>query len=266
MRAFPSELILQIFPHLTLKSLIAARGVNQEWQQLVPLSDIALARRALLDLYLDIVSSPYFEQTRPWALANLRPFDRQAYLDALLKQHDCLPEAFRLWILEWPACAVVGCAWPGLPRVECGSGTADGVERLAGLNWLGYQPPQVSVMAFLDCDEEKEFEGLEHIPGLLVWSGSYACTWLVLEGRECLHGKVYVLAQSMNFIMGIEGDDYDEVYSDWIEWQRHLWKQVERAAKEGKRGKFGDEGGWETIQTRPVLKAWSRRQEPGYLD
>lgn len=103
-----NELLLHFISYLPLKSLVAFRGVNRQWQQLVMVAEIPSARRELLQLYLAIVHSPYFLQTRPWVLENLRPFDRVAYVDALLAQYPRLPEDFRIWILEWPARAVVG--------------------------------------------------------------------------------------------------------------------------------------------------------------
>lgn len=112
---FPNELLLKIYPHLPLQGLITAQGVCQKWRQLVPLSDIPTHRRAFYEFYMKLIQSPLFFRTRPWVLANLRPFDRQAFLDTLLEQYPYLPEEFTLWILEWPARAVIGCCWPGLP-------------------------------------------------------------------------------------------------------------------------------------------------------
>ncbi|KAJ7074978.1 hypothetical protein B0H15DRAFT_1027342 [Mycena belliarum] len=134
------EVSLQVFPHLHLKGLIAAEGVCRQWKHFISVADINPTRRALLALYRKIVHDPLFLPTRPWPLANLRPFDRQAYIDALLAQHDHVPEDFRLWILEWPERAVIACSWPGLPDVFCREG-ADDVERMEGFNFLGRIPP-----------------------------------------------------------------------------------------------------------------------------
>ncbi|KAJ7075725.1 hypothetical protein B0H15DRAFT_649676 [Mycena belliarum] len=106
---FPNEILLHIFPHMPLKSLIAAYGVSKLWRHLAPLAEIIPPRRGLLDLYFNIMESPIFERTRPWLLDNLRPFNREAYIEALLAQHDYLPDDFRIWILEWPAKAVIAC-------------------------------------------------------------------------------------------------------------------------------------------------------------
>lgn len=83
---FPPELLLEIQAHLTLKFLIAAQGVIQQWRTLVPLADISPHRRDFYEFYMKLVESPIFLTTRPGVLVNLHPFDRQAYLDALLEQ------------------------------------------------------------------------------------------------------------------------------------------------------------------------------------
>ncbi|KAJ7619610.1 hypothetical protein FB45DRAFT_755324, partial [Roridomyces roridus] len=140
----PPELVLEVVPHLPLKALIAAEGVCRQWKAFVSIADIYPPRRALLSLYKKIVHDPLFHDlgTRPWLWENLRPFDRQAYLDHILAQHDYIPEDFRLWILEWPEKDVIACAWPGLPAVYCWE-DADDVERVAGYNHLGCIEPQV---------------------------------------------------------------------------------------------------------------------------
>ncbi|KAJ7249424.1 hypothetical protein C8J57DRAFT_961145, partial [Mycena rebaudengoi] len=112
---FPNELFLEILPLFCLKSLITAHGVTQLWRQLVKAARIAPARRELLSLYHSTVHSPAFLESRSWLVANLQPFDRQSYVDALLDQHNYLPDSFRLYILEWPARAAISCLWPGLP-------------------------------------------------------------------------------------------------------------------------------------------------------
>ncbi|KAJ7154618.1 hypothetical protein C8R46DRAFT_440921 [Mycena filopes] len=139
---FPPEISLQIFPNMRLKGLISARGVSKRWRELISLADIHPTRLTLLRLYQQIVHDPLFLRTRPWTLENLRPFDRQAYIDALLAQHNYIPDDFRFWILEWPARAAIACAWPGLPDVYVPEGT-DEVERISGCNFLGRIPPLV---------------------------------------------------------------------------------------------------------------------------
>ncbi|KAJ7665082.1 hypothetical protein DFH06DRAFT_1323471 [Mycena polygramma] len=141
----PPEVSLQIFPHLPLKALITGEGVCRLWKQFISIADINPARHSLWALYRKIVNDPLFLPTRPWLLANLRPFDRQAYIEALLAQHNYIPEDFRLWILEWPARAVIACAWPGLAETYCGRPPEEGdnIERMIGCNFLSRIPPLV---------------------------------------------------------------------------------------------------------------------------
>ncbi|THG97997.1 hypothetical protein EW026_g4113 [Hermanssonia centrifuga] len=107
----PNELLLMVFPHLPLQALIAARGVNNKWRHLAPVSDIHPIRRKLLDLYQSFVASPAFLVTRPLIEPHLCNFDRDAYLAAL---PESTPEDFKMWLLEWPARAAIACIWPGL--------------------------------------------------------------------------------------------------------------------------------------------------------
>jgi hypothetical protein len=266
---FPNELLLQVFPHLALKSLIRSQGVCRRWRLLVPLSNIPPSRRALLELYVEITSSPFFERTRPWTLANLRPFDRNEYLDALLKQHDYIPEAFRLWILEWPARAVIGNTWPGLPYNECTPDMADSADRREGVNRLGCTPPRVSIVDYENTDSGEDEASAESdiLPGLLIWSGCNGHTWLMLDRRHWVRGKVYHLGMSTSTIYGENGDeDYDRVYVDWVEWQRSLWRGIERVAGEfsGERGQWRGKV-WPEFQPRIPARAWARRDEPRYI-
>ncbi|KAJ7137638.1 hypothetical protein C8R46DRAFT_611477 [Mycena filopes] len=173
---FPPEISLQIFPHIHLKDLISVRGVCKRWMELVSLADIHPTRLALLKLYQKTVHDPLFLSTSKWTLENLRPFDREAYIDALLAQHNYIPDDFQFWILEWPARAAIACAWPGLPGEYVHHGTdgiegrdgiegtdgieetdgiegtddikkkikgSDGIERISGCNFLGRVPPLV---------------------------------------------------------------------------------------------------------------------------
>ncbi|PPQ91965.1 hypothetical protein CVT25_004439 [Psilocybe cyanescens] len=50
-----------------------------------------------------MINTPQFLNSHTWILDNLRLFDRQAYIDALLVQYPTIPEEFRIWTLEWPA-------------------------------------------------------------------------------------------------------------------------------------------------------------------
>jgi hypothetical protein len=113
----PNELLLQIFPLLSLKSLIRAQGVSRIWRHLVPLSHLLPARRALLDLFIMTISSPAFLVTRPRTRAHLISFDRNNYLSCLTeacREGDSLPDEFRLWVLEMPSMVAIRWIWPGL--------------------------------------------------------------------------------------------------------------------------------------------------------
>ena len=107
----PTELVLLIQGHMTLSTLIAARGVSRVWRSLIPGPHIPVARRRLLELYLQFIHSPAFLATRPAILPNLQPFNRTKLLTRLPPH---TPVDFRTWLLEWPACAVLGQIWPGL--------------------------------------------------------------------------------------------------------------------------------------------------------
>ncbi|KAJ7154566.1 hypothetical protein C8R46DRAFT_1005579 [Mycena filopes] len=232
----PNEFLLQIFPYLPLKALISARGVDTFWRALVLLADLDPVRRSLLDLYLRTIASPAYMRTRPWVLQNLHPFDREAYSDALLDQHNYVPREFRLWILEWPEKAVVGCAWPGLPDAHCG-GQADHIECISGTNLLGRIPPVVHIVQITQPAGDGDEADLvnEDVPGLVTWQlTDESWVWLILDERPSLRGRVYDL----------RGDEYDKdeedppenpefrcIHSTWIEWQYDVLRDVERMAQ-----------------------------------
>ena len=150
MEDFPNEILLHVFSFLPLKSLVNGRTISQEWRRLIPLADITPICRALLDFYLTLIDSPIFLQTRPWVLANLQPFHCQQYISDLMDQHPYVPEAFRIWILEWPAKAVIGCNWPGLPNIHCGRDIADNVHQIEGNNSLAPLPPTICALPFMN--------------------------------------------------------------------------------------------------------------------
>lgn len=171
---------------------------------------------------------PYFPQTRPWTLAKLIPFDREAYVAALLAQHNYLPEAFRLWVLEWPARVVFGCVWPGLPSINISDDVADDIEKFWGRNRLCTAQVSDMIWVHRKTNDSASIQR-EHMPGLLVRSSYNEHTWLILDEREGKRDKVYELADSPTVIRG-EGDDYDVVHANWIEFQRATWARIERAA------------------------------------
>lgn len=111
----PTELQLEIASYLQLRELILLRNASRHWQTLINnnLSFIRRTRQELLRLWDDAIRSPYFLPSRSRVLPALRPFDRIQYLHSLFYGQP-LPEEFELWVLEWPAKAVIGWTWPGL--------------------------------------------------------------------------------------------------------------------------------------------------------
>ncbi|KAF8965401.1 hypothetical protein BDZ97DRAFT_1757242 [Flammula alnicola] len=197
----PVEIILHCFSLMPLKSLILSQTVCKSWRHLVPHANLLPNRRRLLELYDTIINSPHFLQSRPWTIDNLTPFDRQAYLDALLAQ-------LLLWILEWPARAVIRCMWPGLPYVDC---KTSNIEREQGVNFLARSSPEVSAVVYKKWTPDVEF-----IPAFLVWRTFAKSVWLVLhpEGRPNIFGRVFVLDTMFhpNEIPFIRPEDEDKVY------------------------------------------------------
>ncbi|KAJ7907176.1 hypothetical protein B0H13DRAFT_2502891 [Mycena leptocephala] len=109
--------------------------------------------------------NPDSELSRPWLLENLHPFHRQAYIDALLDQHDYLPDDFRIRIFERPAKVVIACFWPELPwRFE----ETDDIERICGWNFLDYIPPVMHMSQIGPTVSWVEVD----VPALLVWEDS----------------------------------------------------------------------------------------------
>jgi hypothetical protein len=187
---------------------------------------------------LTIINSPWFLQTRPWVLDNLQPFNREAYVDALLAQYPRLPEAFMLWLLEWPARAIVGGIWPGLPWEH--NQDTDGIQIFWGANWLSPRTVQFSAIMYRipGCKGQYDF-----IPAILVRSHT-TYTWLILDDDEDerekgtlkLRDKVFALFARETHLcdeMGSSGPDYDTVNADWIAFQRDTWQEVEKRAKSG---------------------------------
>jgi hypothetical protein len=220
--SIPNEIILGIFSHLNLRGLIAVRGVSQKWRALVPHTEGSPTRMKMLSFYDTLIASPLFLRTRPWVLKNLKAsFDRQAFVDKLLRQYPFLPEEFRLWVLEWPEKAVVGGSWPGLPRKRYkGDVYADGIYVRRGENWIAF--PQVSAIMWA----AEANNTAEYIPALLVWRDQVA-TWLILDERQNLSGKI---KSSSRFNLGAL-KDFDMITTEgpdgWIAYQRGIWDEIE---------------------------------------
>lgn len=84
----PNEILFEIFSAIPLKGLIAARGVNRTWRNFIQYSSIPPARRALLELYDDVITCSGFIDTREEVISGLHSFDRyrDAYVASLEKQ------------------------------------------------------------------------------------------------------------------------------------------------------------------------------------
>ncbi|KAK7550574.1 hypothetical protein IWX49DRAFT_616447 [Phyllosticta citricarpa] len=113
----PVELHLLIISFLDLKGLIKMRSVSKHWRSLInkyaPNSKVVLpSRYALLQLYDEWTGTYACADTRRYILPQLRYFDRDEYMSNFPGN---VPEEFELWIREWPASAVIGWLWPGLP-------------------------------------------------------------------------------------------------------------------------------------------------------
>ncbi|KAF9540153.1 hypothetical protein CPC08DRAFT_717341 [Agrocybe pediades] len=143
--SLPNELLIHIFSFLELKPYLISRGICKKWQVLLLLADLHPIRWRMLDLYHRMLQAPEFIDTRPWILENLRPFDRQAYIDGLLAQHSAIPEEFRLWILEWPAKMAIFGIWPGLPMARFPHRT---VRMPSGVNWMAYDTPLLQALVY----------------------------------------------------------------------------------------------------------------------
>ncbi|THH27794.1 hypothetical protein EUX98_g6391 [Antrodiella citrinella] len=137
----PNELLLQIYPHLSLQSLIAARSVDRRWRALVFQAYIPPARKNLLELYLHCLDTPAFLESRADIIPNLRTFDRDAYMNFLPPDP---PDEFNIWVREWPACGVTGWTWPGLITV----GTDRTWKFSCRCNCLGHCPPFIKNITF----------------------------------------------------------------------------------------------------------------------
>jgi hypothetical protein len=197
-------------------------------------------------------------------LKNLVPFDREEYVAALLVQYNRLPEAFTLWLLEWPARAVIGGVWPGLPFDSVGS--TDEIEVFRGFNWLSPRMVQVSAMTFSipsDCHSHL----YDFLPAILIRS-QFTDTWFVLDDDEYerergvlkLRDKVFVLYGGGNHLtdeLGHGGPGLDQVDNDWIAFLRRIWNEVEARAKSGI-GKVSSNYRF-VPQRDPSYPSWSNR-------
>ncbi|KAL0961140.1 hypothetical protein HGRIS_006112 [Hohenbuehelia grisea] len=222
---FPNELWLDIIPHLELQPLIAIRCTSRTLRSLAASAasaNIHPLRKAFLSLYLDIIDRPWFLETRPWLLENLRPFDRQAYLDAIAAFPGVhIPEDFAMWIMEWPECAVIKCMWPGLP-LDQGYRARYYAGHRAGWNCLGMIPP--TVLAFTMMEEiDLGLNTFTRTPGLLLWDQFNSdIEYLLLHRGERFRG--YIVGGNHRFYAEVLSHP-DEPHPDdpfWTSWIAYL--------------------------------------------
>lgn len=103
MDVFPPELLIQCFERLSLRDLISASHVSQQWRALVPQID-SPTRLRLLGLSFKDVASAY-----PISLGA-----RISYVDKVETTHKIqIPEPYRTILTEWPASQPPpGMHWP----------------------------------------------------------------------------------------------------------------------------------------------------------
>lgn len=213
----PNELLLEIFSWLPLKSMVAARGVNRLWRELVPSSDILLDRRELYDLFMSMVHS---QTLKTELLPKPLPFDREKYLTDLAKTiPDAeLPKEFSLWIREWPSRLVMDWIWPSLPEK---SNIRPIIKCPPASNEI-YWEERKTVGQKIVC-ATLEMRGLEVAGHGCGWT-----TWLILSGpKKDILGRICVL-EGESYYEGEESGGWLSALT-WTEW---LKKRFERSEKD----------------------------------
>ncbi|KAF4612098.1 hypothetical protein D9613_003636 [Agrocybe pediades] len=224
----PNELILVIFSFLELKPYIISHGVCRKWQQMLPLVDIHPIRRRMFKLFHHMLQHPGFLDTRPWPLQTIQPFDRKAYIEALLSQYPAVPEEFELWILEWPARMVVFSMWPGSPFTHYQDVTKDQVH---GINWLAYLPE--GSPSLLTLVHRSRIHDHHSMPALLIWANNAKIMWLIFDKDEPeLFGRVQVTDWNseqapIECRFPMPDDEHDDrycrIFDNWLEFLQHFW-------------------------------------------
>jgi len=203
--ALPLELQINIFEFLDIKSLIKARSTCSLWRDPLLLSAVHPVRRRLLDMYMSLTGSGVFLASRQRHVEACKPFDRVAYLRVLQSQQPKgvpVPEAFEMWILEWPALAAFDCIWPGLPYEWCPD---DVPFRRHGWNLLANNPPQLFRLTIWDETQRKYVA----LPGLPICEDyrSSPMYWLVTGKGHELYGRV-IRIESRHPIQRRRADKY----------------------------------------------------------
>ncbi|KAF9556241.1 hypothetical protein CPC08DRAFT_765372 [Agrocybe pediades] len=117
----------------------------------------------------------------------LAPFRQTRLYRLPLGQYPAIPEAFRLWILEWPEKMAMFGLWPALPMVEHGS---KWLEIPFEVNWIAYGSgnPLLCTLVY-DKGSANITENLT--PALLLWRTDHHSWWLLFdEEKPELFGRV----------------------------------------------------------------------------
>ncbi|PPQ95253.1 LOW QUALITY PROTEIN: hypothetical protein CVT26_014944 [Gymnopilus dilepis] len=163
-QSLPTELQLLCFSFMTVESLIVSSSVCSDWRRLVTLADIHPTRRRFFYLYRIMMDNPRpDERALLYMHRNLDyNFDREAYLEALLKQNpNCrIPEEFSIWVLEWPD------KLPAIYHLRHGyyTNATGGSSRMYGTNYFALKPPIISRVV-----ERLAHGGKRHAVALLIW-------------------------------------------------------------------------------------------------
>ncbi|KAJ7096065.1 hypothetical protein C8R44DRAFT_889793 [Mycena epipterygia] len=133
----------------------------------------------------------------------------QGFVEILLEQTDYVPDDFHLWILEWPARAIMFCAWPGLPEFPLG-GVHNYLIRILPL------VETVHINLVYDSDEVNDTENPESyvdLPALRVMIAS-RLGWFWTEGRRRSTFMFDpVLQMCMSKVRGIQTGSHGKVNS-----------------------------------------------------
>lgn len=240
---FPPELLLEFIQQFPLETLLAARCVSKQWRELVAIAPIPPVRRALLLLFFEIVLDSRYPESKQRRIVNDAAagldaprkhgtFDRQAYIDQILAQHDYIPDEFVIWILEWPELVIIGRLGPTSPAIP--RPTKDETASFEhkkkdhwGTNMLGVCPPVVYLAAF-DTIKLPGFPVDAPLPVLLIWRRSPDDKFiLVLSDLPYFKesGEVYFVGEGLGLQAPIELSggvlSYPELKPrGWFDWLR----------------------------------------------
>ncbi|KAF9537482.1 hypothetical protein CPC08DRAFT_756452 [Agrocybe pediades] len=200
----------------------------QSLRQKSIVTECAPPKTVFQDLPNELLLHPGFLDTRPWPLQTIQPFDRKAYVEALLSQYHAVPEEFELWILEWPARMAIFSMWPGSPFTHYQEMKRDQVD---GINWLAYLPE--GSPSLLTLVHRNPIHDHHAMPALLIWRNSAKTTWLIFDKDEPeLYGRVQMLDWNsqqapIECRFPVPDDEYDErycrIFGSWLEFLEFFW-------------------------------------------